>query len=311
MQGPGDPRYPYGQPPAGQGGYGQPQGYGQQQGYGQAPQAQSPYGQPPQPQSPYGQPPQPQSPYGQPPQPQGYGQPAQPQAYGQPPQPQSPYGQPPQPQGYGQPAQPQAYGQPPQPQSPYGQPPQPQSPYGQPPQAQGYGQPQGYPGPQPGAPPQQQQGGWGGMPGLPGAPGFADAAGALNKLQPARGMPAPLAFGFGIVAVVVALVFDVIFLKVSIPGVGGYAWYLTTALSFAGAGYASTNWTKAGTTLGYVAAGVAGVLYGCADLGLGLVLEDLPMGAALTLGIQGVVIALVCGVGGVNRGAAMKAGDDD
>jgi uncharacterized RDD family membrane protein YckC len=178
--------------------------------------------------------------------------------------------------------------------------------YGQPGQPQAYGQQPGKPGPPPQQ--QQQQGGWGGMPGVP---GFGDAAGALNQFKPASGMPAPLAFGFGIAAVVVALIFDVIFLKVHIPGVGGYAWYLTTALSFAGAGYASANWTKASMTVAYAAAGVAAVLYGIADIGLGLVVEDLDMAHSLILAVQGLVIAGFCGAGGVRKGMAAKHGHDD
>ena len=43
------------------------------------------------------------------------------------------------------------------------------------------------------------------------------------------------------------------------------------------------------------------MLYGVADLGLGLVLEELPIGSALFLGIQGVVIACVCGGGGIRK----------
>ena len=51
----------------------------------------------------------------------------------------------------------------------------------------------------------------------------------------------------------------------------------------------------------------AGVLYGIADVGLGLVMEDLAMGSALFLGIQGLVIAFVCGGAGVRKGLAAKA----
>jgi hypothetical protein len=125
-------------------------------------------------------------------------------------------------------------------------------------------------------------------------------------LPQVSGMPSAVAFGLGIVAVVVALVFDVIFLKVHIPGVGGYAWYLTTALSFAGAGYLGIKWTRASQATAMTAVAVAGVLYGVADLGLGLVLEDLAMGSALFLGIQGVVIASICGGGGVRKALAER-----
>lgn len=131
----------------------------------------------------------------------------------------------------------------------------------------------------------------------PPAPAFGSVA------QPS-GLPSGVAFALGIVAVLVALLFDVIFLKVHIPGVGGYAWYLTTALSFAGAGYGGAKWTRASQATAYTAVAMAGVLYGLADVGLGLVLEGLPMGGALFLGIQGVVIAVVSGGAGVRKGMA-------
>ncbi len=279
-----------GGPPPGQSGYPQP-GYGQPQQpqYGQPqqpPQQPQQYGQPQQPpQQQYGQPPQqpqqypPQQGYGQPP--QAYGQPTAAQPYGQPPQ----YAQTPAPAQYGppnpstqptgMPQQPQPYGQAPAPQQ-YGQPPQQ---YGQPPQ-QGYGQQQQAPPPQ------------GGL-GLP-----AGKAG---------GMPAALAFVMGIGAVVVALVFDVIFTKISIPGVGGYIWYASTALSFAGAGYGSALFTRAGRGLITGVVIGASVIYGAGDLALGLVLESLDFSSAIFLGAQGVGIGIFCGLGGMYRGAQQKA----
>lgn len=125
----------------------------------------------------------------------------------------------------------------------------------------------------------------------------------------ASGLPAPLAFGLALVAVFVALVFDVVFLKVSVPGVGGYAWYLTTALSFMAAGYGSMMWTRAGKTLSFVAVGIAAVIYGVCDVGLGLVLEDLSLSGAIVLGAQGVAIGFFTGFGGVYR--ALRAKSDD
>lgn len=124
------------------------------------------------------------------------------------------------------------------------------------------------------------------------------ALGGMAGKQPS-GLPAMLSFPLGMVAVLVALVFDVIFLKIHIPGVGSYAWYLTTALSFAGAGWASIKWTKASKTVAMTAVGVAAAIYGVADLGLGLVLEDLSLGGAIVLGAQGVGIGLFTGFGGV------------
>ena len=154
-----------------------------------------------------------------------------------------------------------------------------------------------------GAPPQQPQHGFGGLPS-----GMSGAMGKLGAGVPQlSGLPSAAAFGLAIVAVVVALVFDVIFLKVHIPGVGGYAWYLTTALSFAGAGYLGIKWTKASQGTAMTSVAIAGIVYGIADLGLGLVLEDLAMGTAMFLGIQGVVIACVCGAGGVRKALAERS----
>ena len=212
---------------------------------------------------------------------QGFGAPHPPQ--------QGAYGQPPQQGAYGQPSQQGAYGQPSQ-QAPYGQPPP--QPYGAPPSYA----PPSYAPPSP-AP------SYGGLPRMGPTGGIADMAlgRASAALPQVSGMPSVFAFGLGIVAVVVALVFDVIFLKVHIPGVGGYAWYLTTALSFAGAGYFGIKWTRASQSTAMTAVALAGVLYGLADIGLGLVLENLAMGGAMFLGIQGLVIACVCGGGGVRK----------
>jgi hypothetical protein len=128
------------------------------------------------------------------------------------------------------------------------------------------------------------------------APAFKMPSG-FGAVAQLSGLPAPLSFVLGLVAVAVALVFDVVFPKVHIPGVGGYAWYLTTALSFAGAGWASIKWTRASKTVAMTAVGIAAVLYGVADVGLGL--EDLPMAGAIMLGAQGVGIGFFTGFGGV------------
>ncbi|MBS2016206.1 MAG: hypothetical protein JST00_25210 [Deltaproteobacteria bacterium] len=236
---------------------------------------------------------------------QGYGQPtygnapSNPQSYPQPGQPHQGHPVGPQPMSHSAP--PGAYGAPPpgapmQPMqampSPYPPPPS----YSQPPPQQHQAQPQAH-------------AGWGvgGVSvGLPGMPSFgANALGGLAAKGP-KGLPAPVSFGLTLAAVVIALVFDVIFLKIHIPGVGGYAWYLTTALSFAGAGWASIMWTKASKSIATTAMVVAGVLYGIADLGLGLVLEDLSMAGAIILGAQGVAIACVCGMGGVYKALRSK-----
>jgi hypothetical protein len=210
----------------------------------------------------------------------------------------------------------------PQPHSPYGMAPNAPSPYGtttpqatpygaapQPPAP--YGAPQGYGGPAPHAhpsapPPASPFSAAGFSVGMPHVPGLGSAGKALSGLPQPSGLPSGAAFGLGVLAVAIALVFDVIFLHVHIPGVGGYAWYLTTALSFAGAGFGGAKWTKAEKGTVTAAVVMAGVLYGLADVGLGLVLEDLAMGGALFLGIQGLVIAIVCGGAGMRKGLAAK-----
>ncbi len=142
---------------------------------------------------------------------------------------------------------------------------------------------------------------------VPSIPGMGGMTNALKGAP--TGLPPAVAFGLAIAAVVVALVFDVIFLKVHIPGIGGYAWYLTTALSFAGAGFGAMKFTRATRTVALTAIGVAGVLYGFADLGLSMVLEDVTIGGAFFLGVQGLVIALVTGGGGIHRGARARAAE--
>lgn len=204
--------------------------------------------------------------------------------------------------------------------------PMPMSPYGQP----AYGAAPSYPPPahQPGAPfgyaqptPAQATRPSSNPPAYSPAPSFhlggplggtvgGAAMGALSKMPQPAGLPSAVAFGLGIVAVLVALIFDVVFLKVHIPGVGGYAWYLTTALSFAAAGFGGAKWTRASQGTAYTAVAFAGIIYGLADIGLGLVLEDLAMSGALFLGIQGLVIAVVCGGGGVRKGVAAKEDEE-
>ena len=229
-------------------------------------------------------------------QPPGQGGPPQYPGYPQQgyPQPQQGYAQP-QPQ-YGQPQQQQQYGQPQQQAPQYGQPQPPQ--YGQP-QQQAYGQP-------PQQAPQAQAGF-----AVPGFGGAVPGLGALGGMQlpgKAAGMPAALTFVFGVVAVILALGFDVLFKHISIPGVGGYIWYLTTALSFAGAGYGGSLFTKAGRGLVTGVVIGAAILYGAADLGLGLVSEGgIDFGSAIFLGAQGVGIGIFCGLGGMYRGSQQRA----
>ena len=153
--------------------------------------------------------------------------------------------------------------------------------------------------------------------GFVGMPGSALPVGlgtppAMPMLPPAvvsaepSGLSPAMAFVLSAGAVVVALVFDALFLRVHIPGVGGYAWYLTTALSFGVAGFGGAKWTRARAASVTTAAVLAAVVYGLADVALGTVVEHLPVQSALFLGVQGLVIGLVCGAGGVRKGLAAR-----
>ncbi|NOU29777.1 MAG: hypothetical protein HOO96_17880 [Polyangiaceae bacterium] len=128
---------------------------------------------------------------------------------------------------------------------------------------------------------------------------------SLASVGPSGLSPA-VAFALSAGAVVVALVFDALFLRVHIPGVGGYAWYLTTALSFGVAGFGGAKWTRARAATVSTAAVLAAVAYGLADVALGTVVEHLSVQSALFLGAQGLVIGLVCGAGGVRKGLTAR-----
>lgn len=137
--------------------------------------------------------------------------------------------------------------------------------------------------------------------------GRGEALGRVAAALPApSGLPAVVALLLPLVAVAVALVFDVVFLNVHVPGVGGYIWYLTTALSFAGAGFAAIKWTRASSTTATVGMGIAGLLYGAGDLGLEMVVEHLTVNDAIYLAAQGIAIAFVCGFGGIRKGERAK-----
>ena len=111
----------------------------------------------------------------------------------------------------------------------------------------------------------------------------------------------------GLAAVVIALGFDVLFMKLPIHG-GFLAklWYFTTALSFAAAGYGAAVTTRASKGFIFTSAVVVGLVYGAGDLGLESFV-GLPFSTALSIAIQGVVIALVCGIGAAIAGLKRRA----
>jgi hypothetical protein len=115
-------------------------------------------------------------------------------------------------------------------------------------------------------------------------------------------MPSIMAFALGLVAVGVALACDFVFLRVHVPYAGAYAWYLTTALSFFSAGWAGARWTRAGRGLALFASVFAGVVYGCGDIALGVLVESLSRSGAIHLAAQGLAIAVATGFTGALRG---------
>jgi hypothetical protein len=115
-------------------------------------------------------------------------------------------------------------------------------------------------------------------------------------------MPSFMALFLGLVAVGVALACDLVFLRVSVPFAGAYAWYMTTALSFFCAGWTAAKWTRAGRGLALFSTVFAGIVYGCGDIALGVLVESLSRAGAVHLAAQGIAIALVTGLAGAFRG---------
>jgi hypothetical protein len=91
----------------------------------------------------------------------------------------------------------------------------------------------------------------------------------------------------------------------------GYAWGASTAIAFGAAGYGSALYTRArgGFLSGVVVA--AGLLYGAANFATALTLDGLDLSSAVFDGSENILIALVFGFGGVNRGARQKAHRSD
>jgi hypothetical protein len=117
-----------------------------------------------------------------------------------------------------------------------------------------------------------------------------------------RGMPSFMALLLGVVAVGVALACDLVFLRVSVPFAGAYAWYMTTAFSFFSAGWATSRWTRAGRGLAIFVSVFSGIVYGCGDIALGVLVESLSRTGAIHLAAQGLAIAIVTGIAGAVRG---------
>jgi hypothetical protein len=122
----------------------------------------------------------------------------------------------------------------------------------------------------------------------------------------AAGLPAALSIVLAIAAIGVAMAFDFLFTHV-IHDPTGYAWGASTAISFGAAGYGSALFTKArGGFLAGVVVGAA-LLYGAANFATAFTIDDLDISSAIFDGSENILIALLFGFGGVNRGARQKA----
>jgi hypothetical protein len=177
-------------------------------------------------------------------------------------------------------------------------------------------QPQGY-GAQPGYPPQQQA--YAAAPQSNPIGPSAYGMGVPNVNLPnvsiplRKGMPTAVAFVMAVLAIVVALGVDAVFMQFDIPeklpGFGGYLWWASTAIAFGGFGYLATAYTKA--SVGLVRGVLIGatILYAVGDLGLSLVLDNVDMQTAIIVGGESLGIGLFMGFGGIFRGASKR--DDD
>ena len=126
---------------------------------------------------------------------------------------------------------------------------------------------------------------------------------ALNKN--AGKFPASFAFGFGIVAAVIATAVDFVFTKITIP-FGGYIWWALTAIIFAAAGFGAGLMTKATKSGAQTAVIVGAVAYGV----IGFVLWKFVVGAEMgeilyECGIS-FAIAIGAGWGAAHRGASQR-----
>jgi hypothetical protein len=117
----------------------------------------------------------------------------------------------------------------------------------------------------------------------------------------AGSLPSAMAWVLGVIAIVVALAFDVVFIKFPI---NGYLWYLSTAISFAAAGAIGGLLTKGSKMSVLIPMALCGVGYAVLDIFLEKAMSpgDTTMADALILAGQGLGISLVTGLGGAYKG---------
>ena len=112
--------------------------------------------------------------------------------------------------------------------------------------------------------------------------------------------PAAAAFGFAIVAAVLATVIDYVF--EAIVHLGGYMWYLATAVCFGGAGFGAGLMTKAPKMGAYTAVGVGAAIYAVLTIVLYVVVFSGTVGDAIIPAVINFAIALGTGLGGATKG---------
>src|SRR6185436_468676 len=117
----------------------------------------------------------------------------------------------------------------------------------------------------------------------------------------AGSLPTATAWVLGVVAVVLLLAFDVVFIKFPI---NGYLWYLSTAISFGAAGALSGLLTKGSKMAVLIPMALCGIGYAVLDIFLEKAMEpgEITMASALILAGQGLGISLATGLGGAYKG---------
>ena len=113
-------------------------------------------------------------------------------------------------------------------------------------------------------------------------------------------LPAAAAFGFAIVAAVVATMVDYVF--EAIVHLGGYMWYVATAICFGGAGFGAGLMTKAPKMGAYTAMGVGAVAYAALTVVLYTAVFSGTVGDAIIPAAINFGIGLATGLGGATKG---------
>jgi hypothetical protein len=117
-------------------------------------------------------------------------------------------------------------------------------------------------------------------------------------------LPAVAAFGFAIVAAVLAVIIDYVF--EAIVHLGGYMWYVATAICFGGAGFGAGLMTKAPKMAAYTAMGIGAALYAVLTIVLYVVVFSGTVGDAIIPAVINFAIALGTGLGGATKGTMQR-----